>query len=216
MTKRFGLELLLTNFKTRPDNLIEFFHQTINSREEKIRELNYNVNILESVNGALDLGMPMKKIPLFLSSGEDMSSLRRKKMLEACRTGSGEDIPVDIKNPVRYVEGYAIPIFMDIQQIEDRLFDVVDEIECDSVYALEAKEAEIMDMNEMYSEKFIELERTLMASQTQKIKAKIAKEWDSRRTNHRLLKDTAKLIDRMEKAREDKTLFCDLNGPAGF
>jgi hypothetical protein len=189
--------------KVRPDGLIDYFHSAINSREERKRELTFNINVLEIVNSCLDVGMHMSKIPGFISGGEPIGILKRK-LVKGTETG------IDLTKTSRTVENYTIPLNVNIEMIENRLMDIVDDIEENARIAIEDKQNEIKLMNAKYRDRFKMLEEKM----NQAPSINVAKKWDVKRLRHGMATKTSCLIDRMASKTEDKIMFCDLNGPA--
>ncbi|KAL3900553.1 MAG: hypothetical protein SGCHY_001257 [Lobulomycetales sp.] len=199
--------------KIKPDGLIDYFHHAVSSREEKLRDITFKVNIMDAVNTALDLGLKMVKIPAFLLSGGDISSLRRRKFMQSAQ---GDPSQIDPKNPIRNVQGHQVSLLLDTPALEDKLLYILDDLEESSIFALEDKEIEIRELNQRYALRFRELEKRLLANEKDRIKRRIARQWDQNRSNPRMLANASEMIDRLEQTTEDKIVFCDLNNSGGI
>ena len=91
--------------------------------------------------------------------------------------------------------------------IDDRMLDIMNEMEKESRCEIEDKEAQIRDMNQKYSARFQELEKKLQEKQSIKLTDQIAKKWNIKRSKESKI---FKLIEKMEKATNEKAVQCNL------
>jgi len=190
---------------------LTFFHSSLSSREERIKEISFNVQIMEVVLNAMDAGIPIFNLPSYLVSGEDFSELKRLKSARTSKYAKSSD-------PVRMLDGFSIPIHDEYEYIQETLEDILEQAEEESTLALEEKEYEIQEMNAKYSERYERLSEKQRLRQKRKIKAHLARNWDQKRKSdtHNLLQETSSMRERIQKVFVDKAVFSDINGACGI
>lgn len=196
--------------KIRADNLIDYFYQAITTREEKIKELSFDIQILEIATNAMDTGMSILSLPSYLISGEDFAELKKKKAAMNSKYAGTND-------PIRLVDGVPVSVNEDHETLVEILEEIMQQVEDEASWALEEKENEVEEINAKYIERYEKLLQKQKAKQKKKLKTKLAKHWDQQRKSatHNLLQETCELRKRIQKEFKDKAVFSDLNGPCG-